>query len=214
VPYLINFLDRLNHQKMLDDYPKEIDLRDGQIATLRVLHQEDEDRLIMFFLTILEDERNFLRYDVTERESLESWFGGPRWNEVFPIGAEINGRIVGVAVLKGYRTQWFAHIGEFWMLVGENTRGLGLGRILASELFNLARNLGMEKLSAELRADQLVAIKIYKQLGYVHEGILTDYIKDAKGVTHDMLIMGCKIKDYWQRLSDSQIYPGNTIINP
>jgi L-amino acid N-acyltransferase YncA len=192
---------------MLDDYPKEVELRDGEIATLRIISREEEDHLIMFFLTIPEDERNFLRYDVTERENLESWFGGPQWNEVFPIMAEINGRIVGVAVLKGYRTPWFAHIGEFWMLVGENWRGLGLGRVLASEQFNLARELGMEKLSAELRADGLGAIKIFKQLGYVHEGILTDYIKDTRGQTHDLLIMGCKIKDYWQKLSDSQIIP-------
>ncbi len=189
---------------MLDDYPKEVELRDGEIATLRIITREDENRVLMFFLTIPEEERNFLRFDVTERESLEEWFAGPQWGEVFPLTAEINGRIVAVAVLRGYRTPWYAHIGEFWMIVGENNRGLGLGRILASDMFTMAGELGMEKISAEVRADNLGAIKIFKQMGYVHEGILTDHIKDASGTTHDLIIMSCNIKEYWRRLSSNQ----------
>jgi RimJ/RimL family protein N-acetyltransferase len=197
---------------MLDDFPKEVELKDGELVNLRIITREDEDRLLMFFLTIPESERNFLRFDLTERENLDSWFAGPGWGEVFPVLAEINGRPVAVAVLKGYRTPWFAHIGESWMLVGEHMRSLGLGRILASELFGLAAELGMEKISAEVRADNLGAIKIFKQMGYIHEGILSDYIKDADGTTHDLVIMGCKTRDYWQRLRDNQPQPPITTI--
>jgi len=187
---------------MLDEYPKEFEVRDGQNVTIRLLTRADEDRALMFFLTIGEADRDFLRYDVTDRETLEGWFGGPNWEEVFPFVAEVGGRIAGLAVLHGFRTRWHAHIGNAWTMVGEDWRGLGIGRIMATELFSFASELGLEKLLAEIRGDHLDAMRIYKQMGYVHEGVHTDYIKDADGRTHDLVLMACDIKDYWRRLDE------------
>lgn len=189
---------------MLDEYPKQIELRDSQKAILRILTQEDEDRLLMFFLTLPEDDRNFLHYDVTDRETLEGWFGGPRWEEIFPLVAEVGGRIAGVAVLRGYRTRWSAHIGSGWVMVGPTWRSLGLGRILMNEMCELASELGIEKLLSEVRADHLSAIRIFKQMGYVHEGMHTDYIKDSEGRKYDLMLLACDIKDYWRRLEEGQ----------
>jgi L-amino acid N-acyltransferase YncA len=189
---------------MLDDFPKKLPLRNGQDITLRILTQKDAAAIVLFFLTVPEEERNFLRYDVTDMEALKGWFGGPNWEEVFPVAAVLDGDIVGIAVLQGYRTAWFAHIGNFWMIVNQDLRGRGLGRIMANEMFTLAAELGMEKLSAEVRADHLYAIRIFKQMGYQHEGALTDYIKDQDGQTHDLLIMACNIKEFFRRLSEAK----------
>lgn len=186
---------------MIDDYPKHLEIRDKNKITLRIVRREDEDRLLLFFLSIPEDERNFLRYDLTDRDALAGWYGGPHWEEFFPLIAELDGRIVGVSVLRGYRTPWVTHVGEFWMIVERRFRGIGLGRVLANEMFALGAELGMEKLSAEMRADHLGAIKIFKQMGYSHEGVLTNYIKDQEGQTHDLIIMACNIKEYFRRLS-------------
>jgi L-amino acid N-acyltransferase YncA len=185
---------------MLDEYPKELELRDGQNATLRILTRADEDRALMFFLTLPESDRNFLHYDITDRETLDSWFGGPNWEEVFPLMAEINGRIVGIGLLKGYRTRWSAHIGIGWVIVGESWRGLGLGRIISTELFSLATELGLEKLLAEMRSDHHDAISIFNQMGYTQEGLRTGYIKEADGRTYDLVLLGCNIQDYWRIL--------------
>jgi RimJ/RimL family protein N-acetyltransferase len=190
---------------MIDDYPSQIELRDKRIATLRIATREDEDPLILFFLSIPEYERNFLRYDVTDREALQGWFAGPGWEDFFPLIAKIDGRIAGVGALRGYRTPWITHNGEFWMLVSPSFRGYGLGRILANEMFGLATELGMEKLIAEMRADHLFGIKIFKQLGYTDEGMLTNYIKDQDGQTYDLIIMACNVKDYYRRLNAETI---------
>ncbi len=187
---------------MLDDYPKEIELRDGENAIIRIATHDDETRLALFFLSVPEDQRDFLEYDLSDQESLQGWFGGPHWEEAFPMLAEVNGRIVAVALLKTYRVPWYSHVGETWMIVHENMRGLGLGRIMASEIGGLALDLGIEKIKSEVRADALSAIKILKQIGYVHEGILTDYVKDNQGQTHNVAIMSCNIKDYFQRLQE------------
>jgi RimJ/RimL family protein N-acetyltransferase len=178
---------------MLDDYPKELELRDGQNTVLRVAQREDRTSLVLFFVGISEEERDFLLYDVSEEENLEGWFGGPNWEEAFPIVAEVGGRIMGIGFLKGFRVPWRQHVGEFWMMIHPNMRGVGLGRIIANEIFNLAAELGIEKLTCEVRAEAMAAIKILKQIGYVHEGVLSGMIKDDTGETHDLAIMSCDV---------------------
>ncbi len=189
---------------MLDEYPKELELRDGSNAIIRIATRADETRLVLFFLSVPEDQRDFVHYDLADAENLEGWWGGPNWEEAFPLVAEVGGQVVAVALLKGYRASWCNHVGESWMIVHENSRGLGLGRIMASETYGLAGELGIEKLRCEVRADGLGAIKILKQLGYVHEGILGDYIKDSSGQTHDVALMSCNIQDYLRRQAQNE----------
>ena len=188
---------------MLDDYPKEVELRDGENANIRIATRADETRLVLFFLSIPEEERDFLPYDLADQESLQGWFGGPNWEEAFPLIAEVDGRIVGAALLKCYRVSWRQHVGDTWMMVHENMRGLGLGRILQSEVFSMALELGVTKITAQVRADSLGALRVLKQLGYAHEGILTDIIKDNEGQTHDLALMACDLKEYFRRQEEN-----------
>lgn len=188
---------------MIDEFPRQVILRNRMKIKLRIVAREDEFRLLQFFRSIPEAERNFLRYDITEAEALGGWFGGPNWNDVFALVAEVNGQIVGVGVLQGYRPLWARHVGEFWMMVAREVRGLGLGRLLANEMFALAAELGMEKLTAEVRADQINAIKIFGQLGYLHEGVLTNFIKDQDGQMHDLVILACDIQEYFRKFEFS-----------
>jgi RimJ/RimL family protein N-acetyltransferase len=189
--------------EMLDDYPKEVELRDGENAVIRIAAREDETRLALFFLSIPEDQRDFLHYDLSDQESLQGWFGGPNWEEAFPLMAEVDGRIVAVSLLKSYRVPWYSHVGEAWMLVHENVRGLGLGRIMAGEIVGLALELGIEKLRAEVRADALGAIKILEQLGYTRQGILPGYVRDNTGQTHDVVILSCNTSEYYRNREEA-----------
>lgn len=191
---------------MLDDYPKELELRDGQNAVIRVAQREDRTRLVLFFVGIPEEERDFMLYDPTEEENLEGWFGGPNWEDIFPLIAEVNGRIAAVALLKGYRVSWRNHVGDFWMIVHENWRGIGLGRIIATEIFGLAAELGVKKLISEVRADAFGAIRILKQMGYIHEGVLSDMIREENGQSYDLAIMTCNVDNIIQaRQSDNEL---------
>ena len=187
---------------MLDDYPKEVELQDGENAMVRIATREDETRLVLFFLSISEDERDFVPYDMSERENLQGWFGGPNWEDAFPLIAEINGRIVAVAMLKGYRARWHQHVGDAWLLVHENSRGIGLGRILANELFSMASDLGILTLKSEIRADAVGSIEIFKRVGFDQEGALKDYIKDSEGNIHDLAILSCDVQHYFRLLTE------------
>lgn len=181
---------------MLDDYPKQIDLRDGETATLRIATRDDQTRLVLFFLSIPEAQRDFVPYDLSEEENLQGWFGGPNWEEAFPIIAEVGPKIVGIALLKGYRARWSHHVGECWLIVHENMRGLKLGRIIASDMCGLASELGIEYLKTSLRADDEISIAIFKKLGYNLDGVRPNYIRDVNGDMHGLAMMTCDVAAY------------------
>jgi RimJ/RimL family protein N-acetyltransferase len=84
---------------------------------------------------------------------------------------------------------WQRHIGEIRMLAGPEYRGTGLGRLLASEAFSLARSMGLQKLTAQMTLDQPGARKTFERLGFKAEALLTDWVIAADGNTRDLLVM-------------------------
>ena len=57
----------------IDAFPKTILLRDGTQVTLRPLVEEDKLRLLDFFRRIPEEERYYLKENVTSPEVIQVW---------------------------------------------------------------------------------------------------------------------------------------------
>lgn len=84
---------------------------------------------------------------------------------------EFNGKVVAyVGVWKVYNE---GHITNVAVLPGY--RGLGLSKILLSNLFETCSNNNIDKLSLEVRKSNEVAINLYKQLGFVSAGVRPRY---------------------------------------
>ena len=47
---------------------------------------------------------------------------------------------------------------------------------------------------------QEAAIKIFRKLGFHHEVILDDYVKDLTGKTQDLIIMSINMKELWDEM--------------
>jgi hypothetical protein len=58
---------------MLEDYPKEVILKDGTGVTLRPLREGDEDLLFRMFNRLSEDDRWFLDHNVADFGLIENW---------------------------------------------------------------------------------------------------------------------------------------------
>ncbi len=54
-------------------YPKELTLRDGSTVTVRALQSADDGRLLDFFLGNSDEERYFLKNDVTAPAVVRNW---------------------------------------------------------------------------------------------------------------------------------------------
>jgi RimJ/RimL family protein N-acetyltransferase len=185
----------------LKEFPKRISLRDGTPVTLRPMVESDEAALLAFFLRLSPEDRQFLRDDVTRPELIRAWCQGIDYNRVLPILAECEDRIVGDATLHR-RSGWMRHLGEIRVVTDPFYRRRGLAAAMAREIFYLALQAGLDKMTAEVGADQHAAIKVFERLGFRQEARLDGHIVDLLGRRHDLVVLTTDIPALMQKLEE------------
>ncbi len=178
----------------LQKYPKEIKLKDGSKCKLRPLKKADEQAFHQFFLAVPEPERMFIKHRVVDPEVIQEWCRNIDLHRNLPLLALIDGKIIAVATLHQQSGGWKRHIGRVSVLVLPDYRGRGLARSLVTEMVDLARNIGLDKVEAEFIGEQDAAIKMFAMLGFSNLVRLEDYVRDMQAITHDYVLMGLNLK--------------------
>jgi GNAT superfamily N-acetyltransferase len=178
----------------LQQYPKELTLKDRSTSKLRPLCQEDELGFHEFFLAVPEAERMFIKHRVTDPQVIKDWCQSIDLGRHLPLLASVDGKIVGVATLHQQLGGWKRHIGRVSVLVLPNYRGRGLARALVREIVDLARSVGLERVEAEFIGEQEAAIKMFALLGFSNLVRLEGYVKDMQAISHDYILMGLNLK--------------------
>ena len=169
-------------------YPWTTTLRDKQI-TLRLMQPDDRDGLMSFAKSLPEDDLLFLAVDITRSEALDQWVHNIKIGQIKTVLAEANGKLIGHGTLSHNALQWTRHLGEIVLLLSPSFRGIGLGNLLANELFSIARELGLQKIVARMASEQRGAVQVFERLGFRAEALLGDYVIDREGRTHDLIVM-------------------------
>ena len=175
---------------ILENYPKDISLKDGFKSVLRPLKLSDEKSFHDFFLAVPEQERMFIKHRVTELDVIRDWCQNIDLGRNLPLLALAGNRIIGDATLHQQLGGWKRHIGRVSVLVHPQYRGRGLAKALVVEIIEIARNIGLEKLEAEFIGEQEAAIKMFGLLGFAPLLRLADYVRDMKAISHDYVLMG------------------------
>lgn len=178
----------------LDQFPKEITLKEGLQCTLRPLEPTDEISFHEFFLSVPFKERLFIKHRVTEPEVIHEWCQNIDLGRNFPLLALREGQIIGDATLHQQLGGWKRHIGRVSVLVHPNFRGRGLASALIHEILDIARQQRLERVEAEFIGDQEAAIKMFGLLGFNTLVRLPGYVKDMQAVAHDYVLMGLVLK--------------------
>jgi GNAT superfamily N-acetyltransferase len=178
----------------IQKFPKKIVLKDGLQCSLRPLRKDDEKKFHEFFLDVPEQERMFIKHRVTELSVIRDWCSNIDLGRNFPLLAIADGKIVGDATLHQQLGGWKRHIGRVSVLVLPKYRGRGLARAMITEISQMARRLGLERVEAEFIGEQEAAIKMFAMLGFSNLLRLEDYVKDMQAVTHDYVLMGLNLK--------------------
>ncbi len=178
----------------LQQYPKDLTLKDGSKCSLRPLRQQDEKAFHEFFVAVPEAERMFIKHRVMEPQVIRDWCQNIDLGRHLPVLALMDGKIVGDATLHQQLGGWKRHIGRVSVLVLPNYRGRGLARALVTEIVTLARSAGLEKVEAEFIGEQEAAIKMFALLGFSNLVRLEDYVKDMQAISHDYVLMGLDLK--------------------
>jgi len=182
---------------------KLIQLKDGTEILIRDLTSDDIEPSLAFFRGLPEEERIYLRNDVTRREVIEERIRKMSTGKCLRLVAvEKDGRIVADGSLESEGFAWKEHVAELRLIVASTHRRRSLGMLLARELYLQATNRRVEEIVAKVMRPQEAALKVVKRLGFVEQAVLPAYVKDTDGNKHDLIIMRCKLQDLLKELEN------------
>lgn len=180
----------------IEAYPKTVMLHDRTPVVLRPLEPGDTVRLLQFFQRIPEEERHYLKENVTAPEVVHGWTAKIDFDRVIPIVALAGDKIVADATLHRSRATARHHVGEMRVVVDPSHRGVGLGRRLIRELLDMAAELGLHKATFELVADrEESAIRAATSVGFQQVAIVKERIRDFWGNYQDLVLLELPLKD-------------------
>ena len=169
-------------------YPREAMLEDGSV-TFRLMEASDRDGMLAFARELPPDDLLFLRLDITTTEGVDEWVRNIEADRTITVVAERDGAIAGYASIHHNDVLWSRHVGEIRVIVSPEYRRRGLGRRLTDEVFAIARDIGLGKITAQMTPDQKGARATFERLGFRPEALLADFVVDRDGKTRDLLIM-------------------------
>ena len=161
----------------------------GRRYDLRRLRPRDRDDIVALARALPEIDLQFLRSDLTDPDVVEGWIRDARSGSRFTTLAYHEGKLVGYGSLNLRDLQWMSHLGEIRVIIAEGHRRSGLGRVLTQRVFDLAHDLGLLKIVAQMTREQIGARRLFERLGFSPEALLTDWVIDRSGRTRDMMIM-------------------------
>ncbi len=184
-----------------DQHAHEIALPNGLTAWLRLMSAVDKKPLLEFARSLPPNDLLFLRSDITENAAIDAWIADIERGATVTLLAEINGHIVGYASLHHDQARWTRRVGEIRVLLGPSSRGAGLGRRLAEEIFHIGERRGVKKMAALMTPDQVGARAAFEHLGFQVEALLRDWVVDRNGRPRDLLVMSHDVEGLSNRAS-------------
>jgi RimJ/RimL family protein N-acetyltransferase len=177
-------------------YPIQLKLRDGHSAVIRVMEPGDAEKIINFARDLPADDLLFLRTDITDHQVVETWVEAIKHGHTITLLAEVDGELAAYASVHLDQARWTRRVGEIRIITSSRYRGAGLGRRLAAEVFDLARSLGLKKITAQMTTDQTAARAAFEHLGFQVEAMLSDWVEDRRGRSRDLLIMTYDVEGF------------------
>jgi GNAT superfamily N-acetyltransferase len=174
----------------LERYPKPAKLKDGSRIVVRPLQPADEKPFHKFFVDVPETERILFKHRVTDPKVIRDWCRHIDYGKILPLLAWDANTIVADASLHQSLGGWKRHVGRISLFVHPQYRGKGVAGLMVSELIDLARESGLEKLEAEFLGEQAAGRVVFAKRGFHEILSLKDYVKDMQALPHDYVLMG------------------------
>jgi RimJ/RimL family protein N-acetyltransferase len=165
----------------------DFELKDGRTITVRSYKSDDFEGMLSMFQQFSTEA---LRYGLPpyDRSRLERWVSGLEGGIM--LLALDRERVVGVAIIWRSGNPRRSHVGEFATYIHQGYHGQGLGTFLTKTILKEARDRKLHRVTLQVVAENLPAIKAYERAGFVQEGRLKDAFLDDEGRYHDQLAMG------------------------
>jgi RimJ/RimL family protein N-acetyltransferase len=177
-------------------FPRQVRLDSGKSLDLRLMTAEQREDILEFAGTLPRRDLLFLRMDITDPRNVDEWIRNIGTGRTITVLAYDGVQLAGWASLHHNEVLWTRHVGEIRTVVGTDHRGIGLGARLVEEIFSIAKQIGLKKITAQMTSDQKGARATFERVGFRPEALLADHVVDNEGRTHDMLIMSYDIDGF------------------
>ena len=181
---------------------KKMELKDQTEILIREMTRRDLDRSLAFFAELPQEDRNYLRRDVTRPDIVEERIVEIESGAVQRLVALDDDGIVAEGSLECSGEGWKKPVGELRLIGARPYRRKGLGVLMAREMYGLAAAAKVEEIIVKMMRPQKAAQSIFRRLGFHRETILPDYVSDLGGMRHDMILMRCDLEALWQEMED------------
>ncbi len=179
---------------------KKVSLKDGRQVTVRHMRPDDVERSYEFFCALPEEDRRYLRVDVTRRRMVERRTTELDRNRIERLVVVHDDEIVADGALELEGHGWGDNVAEVRLIVARDWQRCGLGTLLTRELFHLASQHRVDRIVARLMRPQAGAHRIMRRLGFNEEFLIPEHVRDQDGTWQDLIIMRCPLEDLWQEM--------------
>jgi L-amino acid N-acyltransferase YncA len=170
----------------------------GQQVTLRRMCASDKELFRSFIRSLPPKDNYYLFLDVKSDQAIDRWAQEVASGLTLGVVAlDVEGRMIGYCSVDTNELPWLRHTGEIRMSVALDYRGFGIGRVLANEVFAMARAVGLEKIWSRMAAGQMASQNVFESLGFRAEAVLSDFVKNEDGLTEDLVMMSYDGGEPW-----------------
>jgi L-amino acid N-acyltransferase YncA len=177
-------------------------LKNGREVVIRDMRHDDLQPLLDFFQALPTEDRKYLRVDLTQPEVVKARIRDVDAGRVKRLVALDGDRIVGDGALELEGHGWGDNVAEFRLIVAHSYQKLGLGTVLARELFFVAAAHKVERIVARFLRPQEGAHHILHRLGFHEEFHIPDQARDQEGRWQDVIIMRCNLEEIWNEMEN------------
>jgi RimJ/RimL family protein N-acetyltransferase len=176
---------------------KEAQLKDGTRVTIRPMTVEDEAALFAFFQSLPDELLLYIRHNVRDPEVVHHWVQELDYSRVIPLLAWAGEEVAADVTLHRIPYGWKRHIGEVRTVVAPKYQNRGLATMMLNEVVELASEIGLEKLWAEIPLDSVGAIRAFRNAGFGCKAVIEGLVKDIRQRNVDILIMVCDVTAHY-----------------
>ena len=163
-------------------------LADDHPIQLRLMGAMDVDAVLAFARALPADDLMYLQVNITEPSVVQYWVDSIAAGRTLTVLASSGDQVLGEATLLHNATSWTRHLGEIRIQISRIARRRGLARLLANEIDSIAKQLGLQLLTARMTLDQTAAQAVFRRLGFQREAVLWDYVMTPDGKTRNVLV--------------------------
>ncbi len=174
---------------------KTFRLKNKSIIIIRDLTSDDLNKALAFFTAIPESKRKYFRSDVIDESHLKDRAKQSESGKIIRRVAEMDGEIVGDTSLEIETDTWKSSSAYLRMVVPENHLGKGIQFAMAKDMYDIAHDKILEKITTKFMRPQKELMEIYTNLGFKMEGVLPDYVHDQEGHEQDMVVMAASLDE-------------------